>query len=93
MSALHLRAAAGAAAASASVAASVAGHDGAAEGAGWSIAEVDDSGEGVGGVVASGGGQRAGRGRPGSTYFCRAVYVAYRFCCRRRAWPQAEVLE
>src|SRR5579862_5636421 len=77
--------------ASASVAASVAGHDGAAEGAGWSVAEVDDSGEGVGGVVASGGGD--GRGRPASTYFRRAVDVSYGFCYRRRAWPQAQVLE
>jgi len=59
----NLAAAAGAAAASASVAASVAGHDGSAEGAGWGVAQVDDSGEGVGGVVAAGG----GRGRPSHT--------------------------
>ena len=44
----NLAAAAGAAAASATVAASVAGHDRAAEGAGWGVAQVDDSGEGVG---------------------------------------------
>ena len=48
-----LRTPARTAAASTPVAASVAGHDGAAEGAGWGVAEVDDSGEGVGGVVAA----------------------------------------
>jgi len=88
-----LAAAAGAAAASASVAASVAGHDGAAEGAGGGVAEVDDSGEGVGGVVAAYSWRRSGRGRPGSTDFRRAVYVSYRFCYRCRGWPQAQVLE
>src|SRR5579863_1610640 len=41
--------------------------------------------------MASGGGD--GRGRSASTYFRRAVDVSYRFCCRRRAWPQAQVLE
>ena len=59
----RLRAAAGAAAGHASVAAAVSGHDAAAEAAGGGVAEVDDAGEGVGGVDAAGSGlARAGFG-------------------------------
>jgi hypothetical protein len=47
---VDLAAAAGTAAAAAPVAASVAGHDGSAEGAGCDVAQVDNSGEDVGGA-------------------------------------------
>ena len=45
-----LAAAAGAAAAHASIAAAVSGHDAAAEAAGGGVAQVDDARQGVGGV-------------------------------------------
>ena len=46
----RLRAAARRAAAHASIAAAVSGHDAAAEAAAWGVSQVDNAGEGVGGV-------------------------------------------
>src|SRR5438552_15220143 len=81
-----LAAAAGAAAAHASVAAAVAGHDAAAEAAGGGVAQVDQAGEGVGGV------DGAGSRLPVADFRSRAAYFSGPFRQGSRG-TQSEIVE